>query len=143
MLEGSVRKSGDRLRITAQLVRASDSSHLWSQTYALFLQAREVTRQYNSAALEQAIALYKQALAIDPAYAPAWDGLANVYFGQVDLGTVAPDQGSLLIREAPLKAKPLRNPGQGLDEELQRIFDDQALPYFWFPAVLCVLAAVE
>ena len=33
VLEGSVRKSGDKLRITAQLVRASDSSHLWSQTY--------------------------------------------------------------------------------------------------------------
>jgi TolB-like protein/Flp pilus assembly protein TadD len=33
VLEGSVRKSGDTLRITAQLVRASDSSHLWSQTY--------------------------------------------------------------------------------------------------------------
>ena len=34
VLEGSVRKSGDTLRITAQLVRASDSSHLWSQTTA-------------------------------------------------------------------------------------------------------------
>jgi adenylate cyclase len=33
VLEGSVRKSGDTLRITAQLVRASDSSHLWSQAY--------------------------------------------------------------------------------------------------------------
>jgi TolB-like protein/Tfp pilus assembly protein PilF len=33
VLEGSVRKSGNMLRITAQLVRASDSSHLWSQTY--------------------------------------------------------------------------------------------------------------
>ena len=33
VLEGSVRKSADTLRITAQLVRASDSSHLWSQTY--------------------------------------------------------------------------------------------------------------
>jgi TolB-like protein/tetratricopeptide (TPR) repeat protein len=33
VLEGSVRKSGDTLRITAQLIRASDSSHLWSQTY--------------------------------------------------------------------------------------------------------------
>ena len=33
VLEGSVRKSGDILRITAQLIRASDSSHLWSQTY--------------------------------------------------------------------------------------------------------------
>ena len=33
VLEGSVRKSGGRLRITAQLIRASDSTHLWSQTY--------------------------------------------------------------------------------------------------------------
>jgi serine/threonine-protein kinase len=33
VLEGSVRKSGDMLRITVQLIRASDSSHLWSQTY--------------------------------------------------------------------------------------------------------------
>ena len=33
VLEGSVRKSGDRIRITAQLVAASDSSQLWSKTY--------------------------------------------------------------------------------------------------------------
>ena len=33
ILEGSVRKSGNTLRVTAQLVRASDSTHLWSQTY--------------------------------------------------------------------------------------------------------------
>lgn len=33
VLEGSVRKSGETLRITAQLVRASDSSRLWSQAY--------------------------------------------------------------------------------------------------------------
>lgn len=33
VLEGSVRKSGSRVRITAQLIRASDSSHLWSETY--------------------------------------------------------------------------------------------------------------
>jgi len=32
VLEGSVRKSGDTVRITVQLIRASDSSHLWSQT---------------------------------------------------------------------------------------------------------------
>jgi serine/threonine-protein kinase len=33
VLEGSVRKSGNTLRITAQLVRASDSANLWSDTY--------------------------------------------------------------------------------------------------------------
>lgn len=33
ILEGSVRSARDRLRITAQLIRASDGFHLWSQTY--------------------------------------------------------------------------------------------------------------
>jgi TolB-like protein len=33
VLEGSVRASGDRLRITAQLIQASDGFHLWSETY--------------------------------------------------------------------------------------------------------------
>jgi TolB-like protein/Tfp pilus assembly protein PilF len=33
VLEGSVRKSGDTVRITVQLIRAADSTHLWSQTY--------------------------------------------------------------------------------------------------------------
>jgi eukaryotic-like serine/threonine-protein kinase len=33
LLEGSVRKDGKTLRITAQLIRASDGTHLWSQTY--------------------------------------------------------------------------------------------------------------
>ncbi|MGA9573834.1 MAG: tetratricopeptide repeat protein [Lysobacterales bacterium] len=33
VLEGSVRKSGDQIRITAQLVRADNGYHLWSETY--------------------------------------------------------------------------------------------------------------
>jgi TolB-like protein/Tfp pilus assembly protein PilF len=33
VIEGSVRRSGDRLRITAQLNRVSDGYHLWSRTY--------------------------------------------------------------------------------------------------------------
>jgi TolB-like protein/Tfp pilus assembly protein PilF len=33
LLEGSVRKSGDRVRITTQLIRASDGYHQWSETY--------------------------------------------------------------------------------------------------------------
>ena len=32
-LEGGVRRAGDRLRITAQLVRVSDDSPVWSETY--------------------------------------------------------------------------------------------------------------
>jgi TolB-like protein len=33
ILEGSVRRSGDRLRVTAQLIRADDGFHLWSENY--------------------------------------------------------------------------------------------------------------
>ena len=33
VLEGSVRTSGKQMRITAQLVRAADSTHLWSEKY--------------------------------------------------------------------------------------------------------------
>jgi len=33
IVEGSVRRDGEQLRVTAQLVRASDGFHLWSDTY--------------------------------------------------------------------------------------------------------------
>ncbi len=33
VLEGSVRSSGNRIRVTAQLIRASDGFHLWSENY--------------------------------------------------------------------------------------------------------------
>jgi serine/threonine protein kinase/Flp pilus assembly protein TadD len=33
LLEGSVRKAGNRVRITAQLIKAADGFHLWSETY--------------------------------------------------------------------------------------------------------------
>ena len=33
ILEGSVRKSGNKIRVTAQLIEASTDSHLWSETY--------------------------------------------------------------------------------------------------------------
>ncbi len=33
VLEGSVRKQGDKVRITAQLIRSADGIHLWSETY--------------------------------------------------------------------------------------------------------------
>lgn len=33
VLEGSVRRAGDRVRITAQLIEVASDSHLWSETY--------------------------------------------------------------------------------------------------------------
>jgi hypothetical protein len=44
---------------------------------------------------------------------------------------------------SPLKARPLRNPGQSLDEEIERTIDNQATSPFIAIAGLWVLAAVE
>lgn len=44
---------------------------------------------------------------------------------------------------SPLKVSALRNPGQSLDEELQRIFVDSFLPYFLVPPVLVSFALIE
>jgi len=33
ILEGSIQQSGDKMRITAQLIRTSDNSHIWSKRY--------------------------------------------------------------------------------------------------------------
>jgi len=33
LMEGSVRKSGDNIRVTVQLIKVSDGSHAWSETY--------------------------------------------------------------------------------------------------------------
>ena len=145
VLEGSVRKEGNQVRITAQLIRASDSSHIWSETYdrtldnifaiqdeiaatvvaqlkitllgaaptiketnpeayALFLQGRHLSRQFNQASLEQALVLLQQALEIDPGYAAAWDQLSDVYRGLQTVGELPGDEGRLLKREAVNKA---------------------------------------
>jgi len=55
VLEGSVRSSRDRLRVTAQLIRASDGFHLWSQTYDR--EPEDVIRIQEDIALEIAKAL--------------------------------------------------------------------------------------
>jgi TolB-like protein len=145
LLEGSVRKSGSRVRITAQLIRAADGYHQWSETYdrtlndvfavqeeiaaavvtqlqvtllgaapkvhktspeayAEFLQARQLDRQYTHQGLEQSAALYQQALAIDPAYAAAWAGLADNYRNQVTEGFLNSDEGFPLARTATNRA---------------------------------------
>jgi len=67
ILEGSVRSSGDQLRVTAQLIRASDGFHLWSQTYDR--NPEDVIAIQEEIAIEIAIALET---AMDP------EALANM-----------------------------------------------------------------
>jgi TolB-like protein/lipoprotein NlpI len=120
VLEGSVRKHGNQLRITAQLIQADNGYHLWSETYdreldnvfeiqediatavvdalritllgevpetrktdpmayQLFLEGQYLKRQISYDSLNRAIEVFKQAVEIDPAYAPAWAELADTY----------------------------------------------------------------
>jgi TolB-like protein/Tfp pilus assembly protein PilF len=145
VLEGSVRKAGNRVRITAQLIDARSDTHLWSETYdrplddifavqdeiaaavvgqlklkllgaapkveakdprayALVLQARQVGRQNSPNAFARAIALYQQAIEIDPDEVDAWNGLARHYMNQAYYGLRPIEEGARLAREAASKA---------------------------------------
>ena len=145
VLEGSVRKAGNSVRITAQLIKAGTDTHLWSQTYdrklddifaiqdeiaadvvkqlkvtllgaapkarttdpdayALYLQAVQLGRQRTAEAFKQSNALYRKVLAIDPRYAPAWDGLAANFSNEPQVGLLSSKEGFAQAREAATKA---------------------------------------
>jgi TolB-like protein/DNA-binding winged helix-turn-helix (wHTH) protein/Flp pilus assembly protein TadD len=57
VLEGSVRKSGNRVRITAQLVEAANSSHVWSATYERELDDVFAVQSEIAAAVAEALQL--------------------------------------------------------------------------------------
>src|SRR5947207_10449444 len=145
VLEGSVRKAGNSVRITAQLIKAGTDTHLWSQTYdrklddifaiqdeiaadvvkqlkvtllgaapkarttdpeayALYLQAVQLGRQFTAEAYQQSDALYRKVLAIDPLYAPAWNGLAGNFGNEPSQGLLPGKEGYAQAREAAVKA---------------------------------------
>jgi TolB-like protein/Flp pilus assembly protein TadD len=58
VLEGSVRKSGQRLRITAQLINVEDGYHLWSETYDRDLTDIFVIQDEISAAIVSALKVH-------------------------------------------------------------------------------------
>jgi TolB-like protein/Tfp pilus assembly protein PilF len=145
VLEGSVRKSGDQIRITAQLIQADNGYHLWSETYdrkldnifqiqdeiaaavvdalkitllgeapraretnpetyQLFLEGQFLRRQVSASTMPRAIGLFKEALEIDPAYAPAWAELAYAYMWNAGLSGMPIEEGNLLADQAITRA---------------------------------------
>jgi TolB-like protein/tetratricopeptide (TPR) repeat protein len=145
VLEGSVRKSGDQIRITAQLINAVNDKHLWSETYdrklddifrvqdeiagkvveelkvtllgaapsvrttdpkayALYLQAKQLGRQFTSEGFAKSDELYKQVLSIDPRYAPAWVGLSSNVSNEAQIGILSSQQASIRGSEAAERA---------------------------------------
>jgi len=89
------------------------SRHIDTKAYALFLQARELARQYNAEAFERSIDLYKQALVIAPDYVAAWAGLAEDYIWLTNRALLDINEGYALAREAANKALTL-DPDQTL-----------------------------
>jgi TolB-like protein/tetratricopeptide (TPR) repeat protein len=106
VLEGSVRKSGDRLRVTAQLIDSRDGTHLLSQTYnrdlsdvlkvqdeiaikvARAFQIELVTRDFVSrpALNAEAYTLYLHGMHADERFEPqGWEQAVNDFKRALDL----------------------------------------------------------
>jgi TolB-like protein/Tfp pilus assembly protein PilF len=102
VLEGSVRKSGDQLRITAKLIRAAEGYHLWSETYDRKLDdifkiqdeiAGEVVKQLKVTLLSavptvrqtdpKAYALYLQAVQVGRQFTPEAYTQSDALYRQV------------------------------------------------------------
>ncbi|MBZ5516493.1 MAG: protein kinase [Acidobacteriia bacterium] len=149
LIEGSVLRSGDRVRITAQLIGAAPERHLWARNYDRDLrdvltlqsevaraiaeeikanvtpdvQARLATaRPVNPEAhrlcllgrfywnkrteegLKNAIDHFQRALEIDPAYAPAYAGLADSHLQLSNSGFLPPKEAMPRAEAAAQKA---------------------------------------
>ncbi|MGC1452353.1 MAG: winged helix-turn-helix domain-containing protein [Candidatus Sulfotelmatobacter sp.] len=93
VVEGSVVRSGQRVRITAQLIRASADQHLWAETYerdlgdALRLQsdvAGAIARQVRAKLTSGQQAQFRSARAVDPeAYDAYLKGSYYLYNSQI------------------------------------------------------------
>ena len=124
VLEGSVRKAGNKIRITAQLINVRDGYHLWAErfdrlvedifdvqnevsqkiadalkislteaerqllakkptddlrAYDFYMQGRELLYLKGKKNTEKAIAMFENAVAIDPSFASSYAGLAEAY----------------------------------------------------------------
>jgi TolB-like protein len=142
ILEGSVRKSGSKVRITAQLIQVADGFHLWSESYDreltdvfaiqdeiataileqlkahllagvaapaavasertnsesydLYLLARQRLYERRQLSIESAVELLDRAVTLDPGYAPAHAqrGIAAILLSERHYGK-APHEGAL------------------------------------------------
>jgi len=153
VLEGSVRKAGNRVRITGQLIDTTTGAHIWADrfgsalddifelqdqvasnvagaiepklrqseierasrkptanltAYDLYLRALAQSYRYTEEGLAEAVALARQALAIDPAYAPAAAMVGWCRGLQRSQGWGAPSQED--IAEAVRLARQALNP---------------------------------
>lgn len=156
VLEGTVRRSGNRLRISARLTSTRDGQLLWSQRFDRRLEdvfeiqeaiahtivstlrsrglagtAAPVSRRYTSSvaaynlylrgryewnkrsqeSMAAAISYFEQAIAEDPAFAPAYAGIADSY-------ALGLDYRSVPVKEGFTRAKEFARRALALDDTL-------------------------
>jgi TolB-like protein/Flp pilus assembly protein TadD len=151
VVEGTVLRSGDVVRITAQLIDATSDTHVWSDSYqgemkntlalqnsvasAIAAQIRVSLNPQEQAALHSAVAVspaayesylkgryfwnkrtanglstarayFNEAIEEDPAYAPAYAGLADTYalLGDWQYAVMTPKEALPKAKEAAAKA---------------------------------------
>jgi TolB-like protein/DNA-binding winged helix-turn-helix (wHTH) protein len=149
IVEGSVMRAGNRVRITTQLIDAQRDKHLWAETYerdigdVLAIQnavALEIARQVrvrlisgeqqllqrhaavnpeaydaylrgryaqttqSPEGLKEALLLFQQAVHLDPAFAPAYAGLADTYSLLANYSVLSPQDAFPLAVDAARRA---------------------------------------
>ena len=94
----SRRAAADIAQRISILVRPLDQAQLVNpEAYGFYLKGRYFFYQYTSRGWQQSIENFKRAIEIDPAFAPAYSGLADVYLVAGAYGSI-PNQEAL-IRE--------------------------------------------
>jgi len=160
VLEGSVRKSGNRVRVSVQLIGTAEGNNMWSErfdremtdvfeiqdeiahaivdtlktrltsssslssvvknpatpaplvkrytenleAYNLFLKGRFEVYRMTREGLDASLEYFNQAIALDPAYALAWDGIAYCWYNKGFLGFEAPREAMPKARHAVRRA---------------------------------------
>jgi TolB-like protein/Tfp pilus assembly protein PilF len=148
VLEGSVRRAAERIRVTVQLVSIPDGASLWAakfdesftdifavedsiservaealtlkltseektlltkrytanaEAYRLYIKGRYYASRLTREGFDKGIECFNQAIALDPSYALAYEGLAYYYLESLDL-LLPPGEAIPKAREAAKKA---------------------------------------
>jgi TolB-like protein/DNA-binding winged helix-turn-helix (wHTH) protein/Tfp pilus assembly protein PilF len=149
IVEGTVQRSGNHVRVTANLLYAPTDRHLWAETYdseledvlivqgrvahsianeigiklmsqeqrrlaatrpvnpeayQAYLKGKYYAAKWNADGIKKGEASFRQAIDLDPTYAPAYEGLAEVHGLAAGLGLRPSTESFSLVKAAASKA---------------------------------------